>query len=213
MRLCHALALGGVVTLTALSLSPILASAQAASGCSSDWSTNGETVQTCADWAPGGTIPVAYFPAPGSPQVGTMRARGTSTRGQENWYACQVATDKVGSYRVDSYRNHWWALTLSDDGKTWGWVNAVYFKAGGNDQPVPGLAYCGSRTAPRAKAGGEMGFTMQNFGAAVANHRRQEAAKIAHDAAVLARQYLGATRRPVDDLAAALARGVGGDGR
>jgi hypothetical protein len=36
--------------------------------------------------------------------------------------------------------NHWWAWTdLDSPGGTQGWVSAVYFTVGGQDEPIPGL--------------------------------------------------------------------------
>ena len=39
--------------------------------------------------------------------------------------------------------NHWWAWTESAQGM-WGWVSMVNLAGSTNDQPEPGLPYCGS---------------------------------------------------------------------
>ena len=46
-------------------------------------------------------------------------------------------------YTHNGFRNHWWAWTESAQGM-FGWVSAVDLSGGANDQPEPGLPYCGS---------------------------------------------------------------------
>ncbi len=58
-----------------------------------------------------------------------------------SWFVCQ----RRFGVRIDygAVENDWFAYTLSDNGY-WGWVSATHFSAGGNWQPVPGLATCPS---------------------------------------------------------------------
>jgi hypothetical protein len=46
-------------------------------------------------------------------------------------------------YHFKGFSNHWWAWTESAQGN-WGWVSAVDLAGGANDQPEPGLPYCGT---------------------------------------------------------------------
>jgi hypothetical protein len=47
--------------------------------------------------------------------------------GSANWFICQVRSNV---YRYGNYTNVWWAWTLADNLKTWGWVPEVYFAGG-----------------------------------------------------------------------------------
>jgi len=94
----------------------------------------------CTTLAPGqfectvgrnGGAPV--FQAASFTQVGTVAA------GPQGFY-CQSSG---AEYNFNGFKNHWWAWTESGQG-TWGWVSAVDLGGGANDQPEPGLPYCGT---------------------------------------------------------------------
>ena len=49
-------------------------------------------------------------------------------------YYCQLQGGTVTDGR---YQNNWWVEVIA--GRYVGWVNAVYVRGGGNNQPVPGV--------------------------------------------------------------------------
>jgi hypothetical protein len=124
----------------ALLIAPMIAAAaapaaQAAAGdsqpCGKPYRHNGVTVQNCPDWSPSGGVPV-YASAMKGTIVGYIDPAGA------DWYLCE----KSGApYELGRYRNYWWAATMADNDK-WGYVNEVYFRGGGNDQPDGGLREC-----------------------------------------------------------------------
>lgn len=71
-------------------------------------------------------------------QPGTLTQSGTVKQGDQPFY-CQSSG---AEFTHDGFSNHWWAWTESDQG-TWGWVSAVDIAGGTDDQPQPGLPYCG----------------------------------------------------------------------
>ncbi|MFI7703123.1 hypothetical protein [Nonomuraea sp. NPDC049480] len=109
--------------------------AQATAGdaqpCGRPHQHNGRLVQNCPDWSPSGRIPVYASPAKGTP-IGYINPAGT------DWYVCEKPG---GPYALGDYQNFWWALTMADNDK-WGFVNEVYFRGGGNNQPDGGLREC-----------------------------------------------------------------------
>lgn len=72
-------------------------------------------------------------------QPASLTETGVLDAGSQPFY-CQSSG---AEYTSQSLHNHWWAWTESDQG-TWGWVSAVNLSGGANDQPEPGLPYCGS---------------------------------------------------------------------
>ncbi|TDB95017.1 hypothetical protein E1267_42315 [Nonomuraea longispora] len=88
-------------------------------------------VHNCPDWSPSGSIPVHKSPRKGT-IVGYINPSG------DDWYLCE----KVGArYTLGRYQNFWWAATMADNNK-WGYVNEVYFRGGGNNEPDAGLHTC-----------------------------------------------------------------------
>ena len=74
--------------------------------------------------------------------VHTRQQKTGTIHGGTNWVVCQSVGKTVHYGR--SY-NHWWAYTLSDQG-SWGWVNAVFAKGGGNNGKFKGVPACSSTT-------------------------------------------------------------------
>lgn len=72
-------------------------------------------------------------------QPASLTQTGAIGTGAQPFY-CQSSG---AEYTSQNLRNHWWAWTESAEG-TWGWVSAVNLSGGANDQPEPGLPYCGS---------------------------------------------------------------------
>ena len=72
-------------------------------------------------------------------QAGTLTKMGSVAMGANPFY-CQSSG---AEFTHGALRNHWWAWTESAQG-TFGWVSAVDLAGGANDQPEPGLPYCGS---------------------------------------------------------------------
>jgi len=71
-------------------------------------------------------------------QAGTLTQTGTVKQGDQPFY-CQASG---AQYTHGGFSNHWWAWTESDQGN-WGWVSAVDIAGGTDNQPEPGLPYCG----------------------------------------------------------------------
>ena len=71
-------------------------------------------------------------------QAGTLTQTGTVKQGDQPFY-CQASG---AEYTHGGFSNHWWAWTESDQGN-WGWVSAVDIAGGTDNQPEPGLPYCG----------------------------------------------------------------------
>ncbi len=71
-------------------------------------------------------------------QAGTLNAAGSVAMGAQPFY-CQSSG---AEFTHGALRNHWWAWTESAQGM-FGWVPAVDLAGGANDQPEPGLPYCG----------------------------------------------------------------------
>jgi hypothetical protein len=72
-------------------------------------------------------------------QAGTLNQIGTVNQGDQPFY-CQSSG---GEYSHGGFSNHWWGWTEDDQG-TFGWVSAVDIAGGSDNQPQPGLPYCGS---------------------------------------------------------------------
>jgi hypothetical protein len=72
-------------------------------------------------------------------QPASLTQTGTLDMGAQPFY-CQSSG---AEYTYQGLHNHWWAWTESAEG-TWGWVSAVNLAGGANDQPEPGLPYCGT---------------------------------------------------------------------
>jgi serine/threonine protein kinase len=72
-------------------------------------------------------------------QAGTFTQMGTVAAGPQPFYCQSTGAE----YMVNGFKNHWWAWTESAQGD-WGWVSAVDLAGGANDQPEPGLPYCGT---------------------------------------------------------------------
>ncbi|HXR71429.1 serine/threonine-protein kinase [Actinocrinis sp.] len=72
-------------------------------------------------------------------QPETLNPSGTIGAGPQPFY-CQSSG---AEHTFQGLRNHWWAWTESAQG-TFGWVSVVDLSGGANDQPEPGLPYCGS---------------------------------------------------------------------
>jgi hypothetical protein len=81
----------------------------------------------------GGTIGALVF------QAGTLNQSGTIGSGPQPFY-CQSSG---AEHTFKSLRNHWWAWTESAQG-TFGWVSVIDLAGGANDQPEPGLPFCGN---------------------------------------------------------------------
>lgn len=71
-------------------------------------------------------------------QAGTLTQTGTVKQGDQPFY-CQASG---AEFTHGGFSNHWWAWTESDQGN-WGWVSAVDIAGGTDNQPEPGLPYCG----------------------------------------------------------------------
>ena len=100
-------------------------------------------VQHCPIWLPSkGYVPVHALGSGNPVEIGRLDEAGSV-----NWFICQMRYPSI-DYAAPgtSYRNDWWALTVSDDGKK-GWVSEVYFNGGDNDQPDAALRVCGSNRA------------------------------------------------------------------
>jgi hypothetical protein len=67
---------------------------------------------------------------------GTFRPCGTLFAGRNYfYYQCPGAR-----WEDQGYRNYWWAFTDLDTPRgSRGWVSAVYFTVGGQNEPIPGL--------------------------------------------------------------------------
>lgn len=135
-------------------------------------------VQRCPLFMPKqGSIPVHAIGANGQPaKVGRLVQAGSA-----NWFVCQTRTPEgraSAAYRDPDhpqYRNVWWARTLSDD-NTWGWVNEIYFRGGGNDEPDRGLAMCPGggglpAPAPTPPQAGPQLYTLGTFNMAGGNEK------------------------------------------
>jgi protein kinase-like protein len=72
-------------------------------------------------------------------QAASLTRAGTLDMGAQPFY-CQSSGAEYTSHNL---HNHWWAWTESAQG-TWGWVSAVDLTGGADDQPEPGLPYCGT---------------------------------------------------------------------
>ncbi len=72
-------------------------------------------------------------------QPASLTQTGTLDMGAQPFY-CQSSG---AEYTYQNLHNHWWAWTESAEG-TWGWVSAVNLSGGANNQPEPGLPYCGT---------------------------------------------------------------------
>ena len=72
-------------------------------------------------------------------QAAALTQTGTLDMGSQPFY-CQSSG---AEYTYQNLHNHWWTWTESAQG-TWGWVSAVNLTGGANDQPEPGLPYCGN---------------------------------------------------------------------
>jgi serine/threonine protein kinase len=72
-------------------------------------------------------------------QAGTLNQSGTLNAGPQPFY-CQSSG---AEHTFNGFRNHWWAWTESAQG-TFGWVSTVDLGGGADDQPEPGLPFCGS---------------------------------------------------------------------
>ncbi len=72
-------------------------------------------------------------------QAGTLNQSGTIGSGPQPFY-CQSSG---AEHAVGNLRNHWWAWTESAQG-TFGWVSVINLSGGVNDQPEPGLPFCGT---------------------------------------------------------------------
>jgi hypothetical protein len=72
-------------------------------------------------------------------QAASLTQTGALDAGAQPFY-CQSSG---AEYTYQALHNHWWAWTESAEG-TWGWVSAVNLSGGVNDQPEPGLPYCGT---------------------------------------------------------------------
>lgn len=122
------------------------ASATDGNPCGAAWNhpRHGQ-VQTCPDWSnrADNLIPV-YSGYSGQPiVVGWINAAG------DDWYRCQVGPVQDPSvltasmhYNGHEIQNNWWALTLADDGRTWGYVPEIFFRGGNNFERDAGLRLC-----------------------------------------------------------------------
>jgi hypothetical protein len=81
----------------------------------------------------GGNIGALVF------QPGTLNQSGTIGSGPQPFY-CQSSG---AEHTFKGLRNHWWAWTESAQG-TFGWVSVIDLAGGANDQPEPGLPFCGT---------------------------------------------------------------------
>lgn len=72
-------------------------------------------------------------------QAGTLTQSGNLGAGPQPFY-CQSSG---AEFTFNGFHNHWWAWTESAQG-TFGWVSAVDLAGGADDQPEPGLPYCGN---------------------------------------------------------------------
>lgn len=105
----------------------------------------GTTMQPCPLSNPltNGRIPVYLEPVP-SPAGASLPPpdAGWLTGTEGKYFECdQVFTGAV-YYHPQGWRNIWWARTLSEDKKQWGWVPEVFFTGGANDEPDFGLRNC-----------------------------------------------------------------------
>ncbi|MBS2964757.1 serine/threonine protein kinase [Actinocrinis puniceicyclus] len=94
----------------------------------------------CAKLAPG-QFECTVGRADGAPvfQAGTLDRAGAIAPGPQPFY-CQSSG---AQYSFNGFHNHWWAWTESAQG-TFGWVSAVDLAGGSDDQPEPGLPFCGN---------------------------------------------------------------------
>ncbi|MEO3802290.1 hypothetical protein [Nonomuraea sp. B1E8] len=125
-------AIAGAFTLGLLSaIAPAAQAAGDGQPCGKAYKHGTYQVQNCPDWSPSGSIPV-YKSARKGTIVGYINPAGN------DWYLCE----KVGArYELGRYHNYWWAATMADNNR-WGYVNEVYFRGGGNDEPDAGLRTC-----------------------------------------------------------------------
>ncbi|NUW39291.1 hypothetical protein [Nonomuraea rhodomycinica] len=89
-------------------------------------------VQFCPDWAPDDSIPVHANRDQTSPIVGYIYAPG------DDWYQCGYTGTQQTAHGATNY---WWALTTADNGRI-GWVNQIYFRGGGDNEPDATLRIC-----------------------------------------------------------------------
>jgi serine/threonine protein kinase len=77
----------------------------------------------------------------GAPVFGasSLHQIGSVAQGAQPFY-CQSSG---AEHSHNGFKNHWWAWTESAQG-TFGWVSAVDLAGGANDQPEPGLPFCGN---------------------------------------------------------------------
>lgn len=129
----------GVTTLGALGVMAPAAHARAdAYPCGPQWWHSGQRVyvQTCPDWSPNNSIPVHDYNDHTSRVVGYIYAPG------DDWYVCGWTGTRQTAHGAT---NHWWALTVADNGKA-GWVNQIYFRGGSDSEPDGGLKICPFRS-------------------------------------------------------------------
>ncbi|GAA4724603.1 hypothetical protein [Phytohabitans rumicis] len=128
--------LGAALTMGAVAMLANAAPAQAADAypCGPQWwhSGQGLYVQTCPDWSPNNWIPVYEYNDANSRQVGQIYAPG------DDWYVCDYPGASLTRYGLT---NNWWALTVADNGAA-GWVNEIYFRGGGTNEPDATLRVC-----------------------------------------------------------------------
>ena len=116
----------------------------------------------CPVWTKPLPIPVFESTIQGARKVGVLVHGGSA-----NWFICQVRSNV---YRYANYTNVWWAWTLADNLKTWGWVQEVYFTGGSNQEtrPAKNLPVCPS--PPECNRAGGSGS--QSFGEAPSGTRQ-----------------------------------------
>ncbi|MGH2802211.1 MAG: carboxypeptidase-like regulatory domain-containing protein [Thermoleophilaceae bacterium] len=114
-----------------------------------------EPVQLCpltSPLPPNDWVPVYRQPVP-NPRGESPPPPDGWLHGIENQYfVCQHAFPFASYHHPRGWRNHWWALTLSDD-DVWGWVPEVFFKGGADDEPDSGLRWCSPPPSPPPPAG------------------------------------------------------------